>query len=403
MAHFRPSYDYHMASATVRVDPADLTALGAALNDEERRWQQLVRGFVQDRVLPSVEDWFERAVFPRHLVAELGQLGVLGMHLEGYGCIDRGAVTYGLACFELEAGDSAFRSFVSVQSSLAMFPIWKYGSEEQKQHYLPAMAAGQMVGCFGLTEPEVGSDPASMRTTARRDGRDWVLDGHKRWLTNGSIADVAVIWAQTDEGIRGFLVPSQTPGFSTTDIPGKMSLRASVSSEAVLDSCRLPDDAVLPGVRGLRGPLSCLDEARFGIAWGALGAARACYEAALSFALQRVQFGKAIAAFQLTQAKLVDMAVELEKGLLLAYHLGRLKEAGQLTSNQVSVAKLNSTREALKIARAARTILGANGVTLAYPVIRHAANLESVLTYEGTSEIHQLAIGRALTGISAFS
>ena len=386
-----------------RPDPADLDALGAALNDEERLVQQKVRGFVRDHVLPSIDEWFEHGTFPRHLVPALGQLGVLGMHLEGYGCANSGAISYGLACLELEAGDSAFRSFVSVQSSLAMFAIWKFGSEEQKQQYLPAMAAGKMVGCFGLTEPEAGSDPASMRTGARRDGQDWVLDGHKRWLTNGSIADVAVIWAKTEEGIRGFLVPRGTPGFSTADIHGKMSLRASVSSEATLSSCRLPEVAVLPGALGLRGPLSCLNEARYGITWGALGAARSCYEAALSFSLQRVQFGKPLAAFQLTQAKLVDMAVEIEKGVLLAYHLGRLKETGRLTSHQISVGKLNSTREAIKIAREARTILGANGVTLAYPVIRHAANLESVLTYEGTAEIHQLAIGRALTGISAFS
>jgi glutaryl-CoA dehydrogenase len=391
-----------MALGTHKADPADLDALGAALNEEERRVQQQVRDFVRDQVLPSIDDWFEHGTFPRHLVRALGRLGVLGMHLEGYGCANSGAVSYGLACLELEAGDSAFRSFVSVQGSLAMFAIWKYGSEEQKQLYLPAMAAGEMVGCFALTEPEVGSDPASMRTSAKRDGPDWVLDGHKRWVTNGSIADVAVIWATTDQGVRGFLVPKGTPGFSTADIHGKWSLRASVSSEAILNSCRLPDDAVLPGALGLRGPLSCLNEARYGIVWGAMGAARACYEAALSFALQRVQFGKPLAAFQLTQAKLVDMAVEIEKGLLLAYHLGRLKEAGRLRSDQVSVGKLNSTREAIKVARTARTVLGANGVTLAYPVIRHAANLESVLTYEGTSEIHQLAIGRALTGISAF-
>ena len=341
--------------------------------------------------------------FPVTSCLRSGNSACSGCTSRGTAAPTAGAISYGLACLELEAGDSAFRSFVSVQSSLAMFAIWKFGSEEQKQQYLPAMAAGKMVGCFGLTEPEAGSDPASMRTGARRDGRDWVLDGHKRWLTNGSIADVAVIWAKTEEGIRGFLVPRNTPGFSTADIHGKMSLRASVSSEAMLSSCRLPEDAVLPGALGLRAPLSCLNEARYGIIWGALGAARSCYEAALSFSLQRVQFGKPLAAFQLTQAKLVDMAVEIEKGVLLAYHLGRLKETGRLSSHQVSVGKLNSTREAIKIAREARTILGANGVTLAYPVIRHAANLESVLTYEGTAEIHQLAIGRGLTGISAFS
>jgi glutaryl-CoA dehydrogenase len=392
-----------MAGPTPAIDPADLTALGAQLSEDELQVQQTARAFVRDRVLPSIEVWFERGIFPRELVGELGRLGVLGMHLQGYGCAGAGAVSYGLACLEFEAGDSGFRSFVSVQGSLAMFPIWTYGSEEQRQRYLPGMAAGELVGCFGLTEPHVGSDPASMRTMARRVGQDWVLDGHKRWVTNGSIADVAVVWAQTEDGIRGFLVPRPTPGLSTVDIGGKWSLRASVSSELVLDSCRLPGDAVLPGVVGLRGPLSCLNEARYGIAWGALGAARACYEVALAYALEREQFGKPIAAFQLTQAKLADMAVEIEKGLLLAYHLGRLKEAGRLTHEQVSVGKLNSVREALKIARSARTILGANGVTLEFPVIRHAANLESVLTYEGTSEIHQLTIGRALTGISAFS
>ena len=392
-----------MATRSPKIDPADLPGLGAPLSEEEARAQQAARAFVHEHVLPSIEEWFEEGIFPRELVRELGQLGVLGMHLEGYGCAGAGAVDYGLTCLEFEAGDSGFRSFISVQGSLAMFPIWKYGSEEQKQHFLPAMAAGEMIGCFGLTEPEVGSDPASMKTQARRAGRDWVLDGHKRWVTNGSIADVAVVWAMTEEGIRGFLVPRGTRGFATSDIKHKWSLRASVSSEITLGSCRLPEEAVLPGVVGLRGPLSCLNEARYGIIWGALGAARACYEAALSYALERQQFGKAIAAFQLTQAKLADMAVELEKGLLLAYHLGRLKEAGRLTPEQVSLGKLNSTREALKIARSARTVLGANGVTFEHPVIRHAANLESVLTYEGTAEIHQLTIGRALTGSSAFA
>jgi glutaryl-CoA dehydrogenase len=392
-----------MEAAPQRTDPADLATMGANLSHEEVIAQQKVREFVARRVLPSIEGWFEQATFPRHLVPELGQLGVLGMHLEGYGCANSGAVSYGLACLELEAGDSAFRSFVSVQSSLAMFAIWKYGSENQKQQYLPAMAAGEMVGCFALTEPHAGSDPASMRATAKLDGGDWVLDGHKRWVTNGSIADAAVIWARTEEGTRGFLVPLGTPGVLTREIRGKWSLRAAVSSEILLDSCRLPAESALPAALGLRAPLSCLNEARFGIVWGALGAARACYEAALSYSLERVQFGKPVAAFQLTQAKLVDMAVELEKGLLLAYHLGRLKEAGHLTPDQVSVGKLNSTREALRIAHSARTILGANGVTHAYPVMRHAANLESVLTYEGTAEVHQLAIGRALTGLSAFS
>ncbi len=384
-------------------DPTDLVAIGAELSEEEVLIQQTVRAFVTDRVLPEIGEWFERGVMPVELVPELGKLGLLGMHLEGYGCAGTNAVSYGLACLELEAGDSGLRSFVSVQGSLAMFPIWKYGSDEQKQRWLPAMATGDAIGCFGLTEPDAGSDPGSMRTRARRDGDDWVLDGTKMWITNGGIADVAVVWARTDDGIRGFLVPKGTPGFSTNDIHRKLSLRASVTSELVLDSCRLPADAVLPGVTGLRGPLSCLNEARFGIIFGAMGAARACFQAALSYAIERRQFDKAIASFQLTQAKLADMAVELEKGLLLALHLGRLKDGGRLRPEHVSVGKLNNVREALAIARTARTILGANGVTLEYPVIRHAANLESVLTYEGTSEVHQLSIGRALTGLDAFS
>jgi glutaryl-CoA dehydrogenase len=362
-----------------------------------------VRAFVRDRVLPEVGGWFEAGTFPVEVAADLGKLGLLGMHLSGYGCAGASAVSYGLACMELEAGDSGLRSFVSVQGSLAMFPIWKYGSEEQKEEYLPQMATGELVGCFGLTEPDAGSDPASMRTHARKDGADWVLEGTKMWITNGSIADVAVVWAATDEGTRGFLVPRGTRGFSANDIKHKWSLRASVTSELVFSGCRLPATAVLPGARGLSAPLSCLDEARYGIVWGALGAARACFEAALSYSLERKQFGKQLAAFQLTQAKLADMAVEIEKSALLAYHLGRLKESGRLTPEQVSVGKLNNVREALRVARSARTILGANGVTLEYPVARHMANLESVLTYEGTSEVHQLAIGRALTGLNAFA
>lgn len=384
-------------------DPTDLVGIGADLTDEEGMVKETVRAFVQDKVLPGIDGWFERGEFPIELVAEIAKMGLLGMHLEGYGCAGLGAVSYGLACLELEAGDSGLRSFVSVQGSLAMFPIWKYGSEEQKQRWLPQMAAGQVIGCFGLTEPDAGSDPASMRTRARRDGTDWVLDGTKMWITNGGISDVAVVWAQTDEGIRGFLVPKGTPGFSTNDIHRKLSLRASVTSELVFNSCRLPADALLPGAVGLRGPLSCLNEARFGIVFGVLGAARTCLSAALTYSKQRQQFGKAIGSFQMTQAKLVDMAVELEKGLLLALHLGRLKEAGRLTPEHVSVGKLNNVREAIAIARTARTILGANGITLEFPVIRHAVNLESVLTYEGTAEIHQLTIGRALTGLSAFS
>jgi glutaryl-CoA dehydrogenase len=380
-----------------------LRALGAELSEEERLVQETVRAFVRDRVLPEVGRWFEAGTFPLEVAADLGKLGLLGMHLSGHGCAGASAVSYGLACMELEAGDSGLRSFVSVQGSLAMFPIWKYGSEEQKEEYLPQMAAGELVGCFGLTEPDAGSDPASMRTHARKDGADWVLEGTKMWITNGSIADIAVVWAATDEGTRGFLVPRGTRGFSANDIKHKWSLRASVTSELVFSGCRLPATAVLPGARGLSAPLSCLDEARYGIVWGALGAARACFEAALSYSLERKQFGKQLAAFQLTQAKLADMAVEIEKSALLAYHLGRLKEAGRLTPEQVSVGKLNNVREALRVARSARTILGANGVTLEYPVVRHLANLESVLTYEGTSEVHQLAIGRALTGLNAFA
>jgi glutaryl-CoA dehydrogenase len=384
-------------------DPSDFAGLGAELSDEERLVQSTVRAFVHDRVLPEIGEWFERGVLPRELVPELGKIGLLGMHLDGYGCAGTNAVSYGLACLELEAGDSGLRSLVSVQGSLAMFPIWRYGSDEQKDRWLPAMASGEAIGCFGLTEPEAGSDPASLRTRARRDGSDWVLDGTKMWITNGGIADLAVVWARTEEGVRGFLVPRGTPGFSTSDIHRKLSLRASVTSVLALDSCRLPADSVLPGACGLRGPLSCLNEARFGIVFGAMGAARACFRAALGYALERRQFGRAIAGFQLTQAKLADMAVELEKGLLLALHIGRLKDAGRLRPEQVSVGKLNNVREALAIARSARTILAANGVTLEYPVIRHVANLESVLTYEGTAEVHQLAIGRALTGIDAFS
>ncbi|MDA8033789.1 MAG: acyl-CoA dehydrogenase family protein [Actinomycetota bacterium] len=390
-----------MAQATF--DPTDPSSIGIELSSEERLVQSTVRSFVADRVVPEVADWFERGVLPVELVPELGELGLLGMHLEGYGCAGTNAVSYGLACLELEAGDSGLRSFVSVQGSLAMFPIWRFGTEEQKQEWLPRMASGAVIGCFGLTEPDAGSDPGAMRTRARRDGGDWVLDGAKMWITNGGIADVAVVWAQTDEGIRGFIVPRGTKGFTTQDIHHKLSLRASVTSELAFDSCRLPGEAVLPGASGLKGPLACLSEARFGIIFGVMGAARTCFEAARTYALDRVQFGRPIGAFQLTQAKLADMAVELEKGLLLAMHLGRLKDAGRLRHEHVSVGKLNNVREALAIARTARTILGANGVTLEYPVLRHAANLEAVLTYEGTTEVHQLALGRALTGLDAFS
>jgi glutaryl-CoA dehydrogenase len=380
----------------------DFLDLDRLLSEEERLIRDTTRSFVTDKVLPEIAGWFERGEFPRELAKELGDLGLLGMHLQGYGCAGTNAVSYGLAALELEAGDSGFRSFVSVQGSLAMFPIWKYGSEEQKRRWLPRMAAGEAVGCFGLTEPDFGSNPAGMRTSARRDGGDWVLNGTKMWITNGGIADLAVVWARAQEGVLGFLVPTDTPGLATRDIDRKLSLRASVTSELVLDDCRLPGDAVLPGVQGMRGPLSCLNEARFGIVWGAMGAARACLASALTYATTRVQFDRPIGGFQLTQQKLADMLVELSKGTLLALHLGRLKDEGRLTPEQVSLGKLNNVREALRIARTARTILGANGVTLEYPVIRHANNLESVLTYEGTSEVHSLILGQALTGLNAF-
>jgi glutaryl-CoA dehydrogenase len=384
--------------------PLDFLDLDRQLSDEERLIRDTTRGFVVDRILPEVAGWFERGELPRELAKELGDLGLLGMHLQGYGCAGTNAVSYGLACLELEAGDSGARSFVSVQGSLAMYPIWRYGSEEQKQRWLPPMAAGEVIGCFGLTEPDFGSNPAGMRTSARRDGGDWVLNGTKMWITNGGIADVAVVWARTeDEGARGFLVPAGTPGFSTRDIGRKLSLRASVTSELVLEDCRLPGDAVLPEVRGMRGPLSCLNEARYGIVWGSMGAARACFQSALEYSRTRVQFDRPIGGFQLTQQKLADMLVELSKGTLLALHLGRLKDEGRLAPEQVSLGKLNNVREALAIARAARTILGANGVTLEYPVIRHANNLESVLTYEGTSEVHSLILGQAVTGLAAFT
>jgi glutaryl-CoA dehydrogenase len=383
-------------------DPLDFLELERLLSDEERAIRDAVRDFVGDRVLPGVGDWFERGEFPLDVAKGLADLGLLGMHLEGYGCAGANAVSYGLACLELEAGDSGFRSFVSVQGSLCMFPIHRYGSEEQKRRWLPAMARGDVIGCFGLTEPDVGSDPARMRTRAERDGDGWVLTGTKMWITNGGIADLAIVWARTDEGVRGFLVPTDTTGFATRDIHRKLSLRASVTSELVLDAVRLPGDAVLPGVTGMKGPLSCLTEARFGILWGAMGAARACFESALEYARTRVQWGRPIGGFQLTQRKLADMAVELSKGMLLALHLGRLKDEGRLLPEQVSLGKLNNVREALAIAREARSILGASGVTLEYPVIRHMNNLESVLTYEGTNEIHTLIVGEALTGLRAY-
>ena len=384
-------------------DPHDFLEIGALLDDEERLLRDTVRQFVDDRILPDVADWFEEGTFPKDMAKEMGALGLLGMHLEGYGCAGTSAVAYGLACLELEAGDSGARSFVSVQGSLAMFPIWKFGSEEQKQEWLPRMAAGEVIGCFGLTEPDSGSDPASMRTRARRDGDDWVLNGTKMWITNGNLADVATVWAQTDDGIRGFLVPTDTPGFTANVIHKKLSLRASITSELVLTDVRLPDSMRLPEVSTMRGPLSCLNEARFGILWGATGAGRACYEAALAYAKERVQFDKPIASFQLTQRKLVEMMVRVQKAELVALHLGRMKDQGNLSSAQVSFGKMDNVREALWIAREARSVLGANGITLEYPVIRHMNNLESVYTYEGTNEIHTLVLGQAITGIGAFS
>ncbi|SCG64065.1 acyl-CoA dehydrogenase family protein [Micromonospora coxensis] len=386
------------------MSPLDLLDVDASLSEEERQIRAVVRRLVDDRVRPHVAGWYERGEVPaRELAREFGKLGLLGMHLTGYGCAGSSAVAYGLACLELEAGDSGVRSLVSVQGSLAMYAIWRYGSEEQKQRWLPAMAAGEAIGSFGLTEPDHGSDPASMATRARRDGDDWILDGAKMWITNAPIADVAVIWARTDDGVRGFAVPMDTPGVTAREIRQKMSLRASLTGEIVLDGVRLPADARLPEAVGLKAPLSCLTEARHGIVWGALGAARDCLETALDYATTRTQFGRPLAGFQLTQAKLADMAVEWNKGLLLALHLGRLADAGRLRPAQVSVGKLNNVREALDIARQCRTILGANGVSGEYPVMRHANNLESVLTYEGTSEIHQLVIGQQLTGLSAFA
>jgi glutaryl-CoA dehydrogenase len=384
-------------------DPVDFIDVAGLFSDEERLVRDTVRAYVRDRVLPNVAQWFEEGTLPRELGLELGRLGLLGMHLEGYGCAGASAVAYGIACLELEAGDSGVRSFASVQGSLAMYAIHRWGDEAQKQTWLPQMAKGELIGCFGLTEPDFGSNPAGMRTYARKDGSDWVIDGTKMWITNGSIADLSIVWAQTDAGIRGFIVPRDARGFSATNIERKLSLRASVTSELVLAGCRLPGDAVLPLGDGLVAPLSCLNEARFGIVWGAIGAARSCYESALEYSKTRVAFDRPIGGFQMTQAKLVDMLLELNKGALLALHLGRAKDGGRLHPSQVSLAKLNNVREALTIARQARTILGANGVTLEYPVIRHMNNLESVLTYEGTSEMHALVVGKEITGLGAFT
>jgi glutaryl-CoA dehydrogenase len=381
---------------------SDLLRIDDELTEEERLVRDTARAFARDRILPHVADWFEAGTLPREIAPEIGKLGLLGMHLTGYGCAGMGAVAYGVACREMEAADSGLRSLVSVQGSLSMFPIWKYGTEDQKNEWLPRMAAGEAIGCFGLTEPDHGSDPSSMATKAVRDGSDWVLTGTKMWITNGGIADIAVVWASTEDGIRGFLVPRGTKGFATRNIHKKMSLRASITSELHLDGVRLPKEAVLAGVTGLKGPLSCLSEARFGILWGVTGAARACFESAAEYARTREQFGKKIGGFQLTQSKLAWMLADLARSQLLALHLGRLKEAGTITPEQISLGKMANVRAAIDIARQARTVLGANGITLEYPVIRHANNLESVLTYEGTEEIHTLALGQAITGLSAY-
>jgi glutaryl-CoA dehydrogenase len=401
----RPATDPKTAQhGAVPMPPAtDLYNIDLMLSEEERMVRDTVREFVRERVLPIIGEHFEEGTFPRDLIPELAQLGLLGMHLEGYGCAGMSAVSYGLACQELEFGDSGLRSFVSVQGSLAMFPIHAYGSEEQKQRWLPKMAAGEVIGCFGLTEPDFGSNPAGMATSARKDGDSYVLNGTKMWITNGGFADLAVVWARAAEGIRGFLVERETPGFTTSDVTHKLSLRASVTSELHFEDCRIPAANMLPGVRGIRGPLSCLDEARYGIAWGANGAARACYEAALDYAKTRVQFDRPIGGYQLVQRKLAIMATELVKAQLLALQLGRLKDAGMIHPVQVSLAKRNNVRAALETAREARSVLGANGITLEYPVSRHMNNLESVFTYEGTDDIHTLIIGQAITGLSAFS
>jgi glutaryl-CoA dehydrogenase len=390
------------ADKTEGMGPGDFLDLDALLTEDERSVRDEVRAFVREKIKPNIKEWYEKAIFPPEIVPEMASLGLLGMHLEGYGCAGKSAVEYGLACMELEAGDSGLRTFVSVQGSLTMSAIHKFGSEEQKQEWLPRMAKGEAVGCFGLTEPEAGSDPASMKTYARREGSDWILSGRKRWIGMGSIAEVAVVWAQTDDGIRGFLVPTDTEGFSATNIERKLSMRASIQCELHLDNVRLPESAMLPEAIGLRGPFACLNEARYGIIWGTMGAARDSYECALEYAGNREQFDQPIASFQLTQKKLVDMMLEIQKGTMVALHIGRMKDAETLKHEQVSFGKLNNVREAIEIAREARTILGGNGVTLDYSPLRHANNLESVRTYEGTDEVHTLILGHALTGIPAF-
>jgi glutaryl-CoA dehydrogenase len=385
------------------LDPRDFLAIDALLDDEEKAIRDTVRQFVRERIVPEVGEWFEQGIVPRELTKEIAKLGLLGMHLEGYGLPGASSVAYGLTCLELEAGDSGIRSLVSVQGSLAMFSIWRWGSEEQKERWLPAMHEGDKIGCFGLTEPDAGSDPGSMRTTAKRDGSDWILNGSKMWITNGSIADVATVWARTEDGsINGFLVEKGMPGFDAPEMKHKLSLRASITSELVLKDVRVPEENRFPEVSTLRGPLSCLNEARYGIVWGSVGAARACFESALEYAKERMVFGKPIAAYQLTQQKLAEMALELNRGTLVALHLGRMKDDGTLRPEHVSMGKMGNVRGAIEVARSARTVLGGNGITLEYPVIRHMNNLESVLTYEGTHEVHTLVVGQALTGENAF-
>jgi glutaryl-CoA dehydrogenase len=385
------------------LDPRDFLAIDALLDDEEKAIRDTVRQFVRERIVPEIDTWFEQEILPREVVQEIAALGLFGMHLDGYGLPGASAVAYGLTCMELEAGDSGIRSFVSVQGSLAMFAIWKWGSEEQKQRWLPPMHTGEVIGCFGLTEPDAGSDPGAMRTHARRDGSDWVLNGAKMWITNGTIADVSIVWARTDEGaIHGFIVEKGTPGFSAPEQHHKLSLRASVTSELVLRDVRVPEENRFPEIASLRGPLSCLNEARYGIVWGAEGAARACFEAALEYAKERIVFEKPLSTYQLTQQKLAEMALEINRGTLVALHLGRMKDEGTLRPEHVSMGKMGNVRGALEVCRTARSILGANGITLEYPVIRHMNNIESVLTYEGTHEVHTLVVGNALTGENAF-
>jgi glutaryl-CoA dehydrogenase len=391
------------AAKKTALDPLDFLAVDALLDDEEKAIRDTVRQWVRERIVPQVGEWFEQGILPRELVKEVAQLGLFGMHLEGYGLPGASSVAYGLTCMELEAGDSGVRSLVSVQGSLAMYAIWRWGSEEQKQRWLPPMHEGDAIGCFGLTEPDAGSDPGSMRTRARRDGSDWILDGTKMWITNGTIADVAVVWARTEGGeINGFLVEKGMPGFEAPEMKHKLSLRASVTSELVLKDVRVPEANRVPEVSSLRGPLSCLNEARYGIVWGSVGAGRACFESALEYSKERIVFGKPIAGYQLTQQKLAEMALEINRATLVALHLGRMKDEGTLRPEHVSMGKMGNVRGAIDVARSARTILGGNGITLEYPVIRHMNNLESVLTYEGTHEVHTLVVGQALTGENAF-